>query len=124
MSNSNSIEKQMAAILDDVLAASKESLEEGLRKVPRKVSKKLRSSSPKQYGGYSQGWTTTKTDGGVTVYNKSFPGLTHLLEKGHMSKNQYGSFRRVNGKPHIAPAAQEGIEEFVNTISQELDSKL
>lgn len=73
---------------------------------------------------YAKGWTSTKegTRMGtvVTIYNK-VPGLPHLLEYGHVSRNGTGrTYGRVPGYEHIKPIA----EELETTFEREVLSKL
>ena len=85
--------------------------------------RKLKEASPvkagKGGGRYAKGWAWQRTgmnrkEGsvGVTLYNRALPGLPHLLEHGHLTRN--GS--RVPGKVHIAPIEQEICEEFQKEV--------
>ena len=94
-------------------AAAKEAAEVTVRE--------LKSTSPKRKGGkgkgkYARGWTYKKQELGINmsyvVYNKGAPGLTHLLERGHVIRNQSGSWGRIRAIPHIARAAEAGIQRF------------
>lgn len=82
---------------------------------------KLSANSPKRRGKYSKGWAYKKQkpkkgNFSVTVHNKSHPGLTHLLEKGHALR-QGG---RSPAEPHIAPVEEELNEGFYNEVIKEL----
>ena len=55
-------------------------------KIANKAVKELKQTSPRRtHGGrhYADGWGRTKVDGNQVVYNKTKPGLTHLLEHGY-----------------------------------------
>ncbi len=113
-----SIEIQMDEILKTFDIELNENVEKIARKVSRETANQLRSSSPKKPGGgeYAAGWTCRK-DGGVlgagyVVYNKSKPGLTHLLEHGHETRNQYGTYKRTPAKVHIKPAEEAAKAKF------------
>jgi hypothetical protein len=59
---------------------------------------------------YEKGWTAYKykpRDGHVeaVVANKTAPGLTHLIEKGHrLFVHGHDTGRRTKARPHIAEA--------------------
>lgn len=78
-------------------------------------------------GEYAAGWEVKK--GGdlkrgtykITVCNPKHYRLTHLLEKGHQSFNQYGGpYKRVRGKRHIKPAEKWGNETLIARLRREL----
>lgn len=76
-------------------------------------------------GGYAKGWTfkPRKKKGKITsfvVYNRRKPGLTMLLEKGHLIKNKYGAYGRKLGIPHIAPAEKWAQGEIMRRLGQRL----
>lgn len=60
-------------------------------------------------GKYSESWTKTKIPTArlkvkEVVHNESWYRLTHLLEKGHVSRNgTKRTFGKVKAYPHIAP---------------------
>ena len=95
--------------------------EEAAKEAAEVTARELKSTSPKKKSGrgkgkYARGWTYKKQELGTSasyvVYNKSAPGLTHLLEQGHVIRNQSGSWGRVRAIPHIARAAESGIQRF------------
>lgn len=113
---------QMANILKEISDNVEESIDEALKKVPKRASAKLRSVSPKQHGDYAKGWRMKRIDRKyVVVYNSTRPGLTHLLEKGHVIKNAKGEYGRTNGQPHIGPVEEESVQEFVQDL---MDAKI
>ena len=69
-------------------------------------------------GKYAGGWThDTETDAhGATdtTHNTAQPSLTHLLEKGHMSRS--GGW--VGGRRHIADGAEAGFAELERRMRQ------
>ena len=94
---------------------------ENCKKAAQNTKKKLTAYAPKGHNEYRKGFSYKKQDGGYVVYNKMKPGLTHLLNNGHISKNQYGSYRRVNGDNHMGRAEQEAIQEFVQDVTSDLN---
>lgn len=93
-------------------------LKKNVQKAGRTSRDYLKDNSPKKTGGYRRGWAMRSKDvrPGLTqavVYNRSKPGLTHLLEKGHMIW-LFGvpTGRRSRAIPHIAPAYEKGKEEL------------
>ena len=81
------------------------------------TKKMVQSASPTDSGGYKKGWTAKKMKDSaskteVVVYNRSKPGLTHLLEKGHAKRGG----GRVEAKVHIAPAESYAISQLEDKI--------
>lgn len=67
----------------------------------------VKEKSPVSTGSYQRGWRVKKEfENGKSIrfriHNKTDYSLTHLLEYGHVKVNG----GRVEGKPHIGPAAQ------------------
>ena len=88
-------------------------------------AEELREESPKRTGRYAKGWAWQRTgmnrkEGsvGVTLHNKSLPGLPHLLEFGHAKRNG----GRVPGKVHIAPIEKEICEEFQKEVVDKIQT--
>ena len=82
----------------------------------------VESESPVRFGGYSRGWAYNKKrrESGVVgeVGNRKYPGLVHLLEKGH-AKTGGG---RVRAIPHVKTAADQGekmLEKLGNAVVEE-----
>lgn len=122
-----SVTAQMTAIMKEFCEQETETVTKISEEVADDVKKDLKRTSPKTKGGrkhYANGWTVNvqKLPKGVSciVHNKTKYRLTHLLERGHVAKNQYGEYGRVAAKPHIAPAEERGIEEFMRKLEREL----
>lgn len=100
------ITKELNAYSDEVQKA----IDTEIPKVAKKGAKELQAASPKKTGKYAKGWAVQTEKGRLnttaTIYNKSKPGLAHLLENGHAKR----SGGRVPAKVHIKP-----VEESVNT---------
>ena len=88
-------------------------------KVGKAAVKQLKETSPKDKGKYAKSWRV-KTDPQVgqpntlTIHNKDHYYLTHLLEHGHVKKGG----GRVDGIPHIRPAEEMVIKEFVAEVEE------
>mgnify|MGYP001335425216 FL=1 len=88
--------------------------------VGKAAVKRLKQTSPKRYGKYAKSWTM-KTEPEVGQPHKRIVHvkaphyrLTHLLEKGH-AKVGGG---RVDGIPHIRPAEEMVIKEFMSEVEE------
>lgn len=109
-------EAAMSSIVREYTDEQTKDTEKVVKSVARSCAKNLRSSSPRSnHAGkhYADGWKATseaKGHYGATsyVHNTEKPGLTHLLEKGHETRN--GGF--VSGRPHIAPAYEQAAAEL------------
>ena len=114
---------QMDEILTDYKSEVKDVARVASEKAAKETQDRLRAvTDPKLTGAYAKGWTITKQGPDTyVVHNKTKYRLTHLLENGHQSANQYGDgYGRVNGIKHIEPAEQEGIKVFVEEIERGL----
>lgn len=82
----------------------------------------LKATSPRMTGAYAGGWSVKKGKDSYTVYNKN-PGLTHLLEKGHVTRNGTGrTYDPTPAHPHISDAEIFGTERFVELVTGEAGS--
>ena len=78
----------------------------------------------KTTGNYAKGWKVQVEKGRlntkVTIYN-DHPALTHLLENGHITKNQTGkTYKDTPPHPHIAPVEKELVEAFRREVLDKL----
>lgn len=97
---------------------------ECVKSVAKEGTKALKANSPRNKGKYAAGWTSkveaTRVSAAATLYNKK-PGLPHLLEFGHVSRNGTGrTFGRVAAYPHIAAVEQTIITEFGRKLEMEI----
>ena len=86
-----------------------EAMKKTVRKNAKSVKDEISANAPKRTGAYSKSWTAKKTKENshsleMTVHSKNRYQLAHLLEKGHAKRGG----GRVSGKPHIAPAEENG----------------
>lgn len=107
----NSTDGDLSVIISELCQeATDEEYERGkarARKAAKMAEATLKETSPKRTGKYAKGWTTEEHDTSrgfsVVVRNKTKPGITHLLEKGHMTRKG----NRTKVMPHIAPAYEK-----------------
>ena len=110
------IAKGLAEYSQDVV----EKVNVSSEKVGKAAVKQLKQTSPKKTGKYAKSWTmSTEKEIGQPhkrIIHAKAPHyrLTHLLEHGH-AKVGGG---RVEGRPHIRPAEEMVIEEFVKEVEE------
>ena len=122
MAKTESVEIQMAEILDTVSRRVKGVLETDSMEVAKETVQKLKNTSPKKYGDYARGWKVSKKErGSLVVHNATDYQLTHLLENGHVIRNKKGTYGRTNGIKHIEPAEEWASDELPRRIMEDLD---
>lgn len=104
---------ELAAYSDEVTEAVKAECND----VADDCLREIKANSPVQTGKYKKAWRKkvefeNQEDIRIRVFNAKYPGLTHLLEKGH-AKAGGG---RVEGIPHIQPAEQRAAERLVDKV--------
>lgn len=120
----HSVADQFAEILDGYEKEVRETVEKDIEKVARDTAKKLRQTSPKESGEYAKNWSVRNDRRSKTsiVYNKAPTyRLTHLLEKGHVIRNQYGTWGRTEAEPHIAPVEEEAVRELIEKVEEDIE---
>jgi len=89
-------------------------------KIGKEAVKQLRQTSPKKTGKYAKSWAmATEKEFGQPhkrIIHARAPHyrLTHLLEHGHAKRGG----GRVEGKPHIRPAEEMVIREFMAEVEE------
>jgi Bacteriophage HK97-gp10, putative tail-component len=106
--------QEIAKQLEQYTEHVEEALEDAKEVVSKELVKDLKRNSPKATGSYAKGWTVKKFRTGNVVHNKTDYQLTHLLEHGH-AKVGGG---RVEGTPHIRPAEEKAVKEFVERVEE------
>ena len=115
---------QLTQVLEEYDEEFDEKVNAVMSLLAKEASDKLTAESPKKTGRYAIGWTVDQKpeEKTYTVYNQTKPSLTHLLENGHLSKNQYGTWGKVEAKPHIKPVAEWANAELVERLTRELEN--
>ena len=96
-------------------------MKKAVRKTAASVRREISENAPKDTETYAKSWATKKVTENshkleITVHSKNRYQLAHLLEHGHAKRNG----GRVNGKPHIAPAEENGADLLESLIKKEL----
>ena len=115
----SSVEMEVKDIMARYNEEVRQAIERDAKEVSKECAEKLKSSSPVDTGKYAKGWTYKKQGETYIVHNRHYQ-LTHLLENGHISKNQYGTYDRVDGITHIAPVEDWGCEEFEKRVKEDI----
>lgn len=108
----------IAVELQNILTAFSQDVQDEyeteLDRITKEAAKKLKATSPKDTVSrrhYANGWTVKRENTGhvktFIVYNKTKPGLAHLLEFGHAKVNG----GRVAAIPHIKAVETWAIQE-------------
>lgn len=121
------LSEALTKVLNEYAADVQNNLDAITKDMGQKGAQALRQKSKETFDGtgkYASGWTYTvenlRTGARVTIHNK-LPGLPHLLEFGHVTRNGTGrTYPRTPAHEHIAPVA----DEIVRTFEQEVKSKL
>lgn len=112
----DSLAIELGKLLDEYSREVRETAEKDIEAVAKETAERLKATSPKNTGKYAKGWAVKKNGKDIVVHNRTKPGLTHLLEKGHAKV----SGGRVPGKAHIAPAEEWAAEELARRIERDL----
>lgn len=96
-------------------------MKKAVKKTATSVEKEISANAPKRTGKYAKSWTAKKTKENshsleMTVHSKNKYQLAHLLEKGHAKRGG----GRVSGRPHIAPAEENGVQMLEKMIQEAL----
>lgn len=114
------------SIMEDYSEEVERKSGECVRKIAQQGAKTIRSVSPRRGGDYAGGWTykveqkRLGTEG--TIYNSKKPGLAHLLEHGHATRNGTGrTYDDTPAHPHIKAVEEQIITDFEKSIKVEIE---
>lgn len=126
--SSDQLDSAIRQILDEYGTEVTAIVNDEVEKVAKQGKKKLADRTRSWGAGkYSKGWSIKleKAFKGLfvsaTIYNKTKPGLPHLLEKSHTIKNQYGSYGSSTPNPHIADVNDWVSKELQRRISSRIN---
>ena len=94
------------------------------KKGAQALKKESRQQFPKGSGEYAKGWKSQvnreRLSTTAVIYN-DHPGLPHLLEYGHVTRNgTERTFGRVAGREHIKAVEEELVEAFEREVVEKL----
>lgn len=121
----NSLSEEIQNQLKNFGTSLNREINEGLKEVAEKTAETLRQGGPynERSGKYTHDWdvklrkrsySSVIMTEEYTVYNKKNYQLTHLLEKGHVSRN--GS--RVRPFEHIKPAEELAEQMAISEVNK------
>ena len=121
MAKTKTVAIQTQNLLEEFNEEVRQVTEKAMEESAKEAASKLRATSPEKSGAYAKGWSVKKTDKMTrVVYNKTHYQLTHLLENGHVIRNQFGEYGRVNGIKHIEPVEEWAAGDVVERIDRKL----
>lgn len=107
-------------ILGDYSHDVREVVDKSITTVAREAQKELKSAGTFKGTVYKKSWAVRIEKKRIyttaTIYNRK-PGLTHLLEFGHIKQNG----GRTREFPHIAPVNEEIQSEVIKKIEENLN---
>ena len=107
--------------LEEYADLAADNVKQAVKDAGETIKKEIRANAPKDAGDYAKSWAVKKskeTSNSITmtVYSRNRYYLAHLLEFGHAKRNG----GRVDGKSHIAPAEEKGIQQLEEEIERSL----
>ena len=113
----------LAAILEEFVDECEADVGKAIHDAGIETRRFLRTETPpgagkyRDWAEYQSGWSMESEvssigEARVVIRNKKKPGLTHLLEKGHVMSDG----RRAKAFPHIAPAlevAERALDKYL-----------
>lgn len=117
-------------LLSDIDLEYNEIMFECMSKAMKQAKADVKAASPSGPGGYKNGWSvrTKRFKYGFQgiLYNKAHPHFTHLLEKSHVIRNQWGDYGRTSpghGQViHIEPARDKAEEYLIQLLMSKINN--
>lgn len=120
MANKIELSELVAKVLEDEYEKTLQTLEEVNIEAGENLKDYLKANSPTRTKKYARSWRMMKNESrlrpSVTIYNKKYYRLTHLLEKGHQNKDGTRTAARV----HIKPAEEKTVKQFEDELKKRL----
>ena len=120
--DSGQLRDTINGILEEYGDEARDAIEESAKSTAKDLAKELRSAGTFKGGeDFKKGWSSKVEKGrlgsSAVVYNKTKPGLAHLLEFGHAKANG-GRTRAFN---FIAPIADTAEEKFEKAFAERMN---
>lgn len=118
----DSVDKKLVAGLESSI---RKSLNTGKRTVQRVAKSTFKDNTSGVRGRYAPNFTykiVKHSDGSVSgeIGNKKYPGLVHLLEKGHKTNGGFD----VPAYPHMADGAEDAFKKMEKLVDRVVESAL
>ena len=125
--HANQIGEEITNIVRTFCREENRKVEEIMPTVAKDARRTLKAYSPGQ-GSYRNGWRIVYENKylksyGFQIWNPKNYQLTHLLEDGHLIKNQYGGpfgQGRTRAIPHISKAQEEANRIALQRLKEQL----
>lgn len=122
---------EFATVIGKILADYQDgvvlSVEEATKKVGQAGVRELKNTSRDIFGEsdrekvYARGWgvelRTTRVGSQAIIWNKTNPGLVHLLENGHAVRRGGRTVGQYAGKAHVYDVNQKIQEEYIREVA-------
>ena len=125
VNDGNELANAIKKALEDYSVEVGRGVRKAAEKTAREAVQKLKATSPKKTGEYAAGWTSKKVRTAakgdivdITIHNRTKPGLTHLLEKGHAVKKNGTVYGRAPAHVHIKPVEEEAVRRFEERVQE------
>lgn len=119
MAKAVNLEAEISKILEEYGENLSDHVKEAAKEVAKKGAKAVKANAKTTFNGtgkYASGWTskaeTNQYSAQGIIYNRTTPGLPHLLEHGHAKRGG----GRTDGREHIRPVEEEVIRLFEEAI--------
>lgn len=118
----------LAELFADYTTEVNDKLRDATKTIARKGANAVRASARANVGGtgrYAAGWTYKAEDKRLStsavIYNKDRPGLAHLIEHGHVTRNGTGrTYDRTPAHVHIEPVEEQILKDYLNEVRMTL----